>query len=76
MKLNKTTKHDVKVGDILRFDNGPEYTVMTVITAYRYANAVSFTLRDNRDGRTIYAYPSSELYGAEIVPLIDKGANI
>ena len=76
MKLNKTTKHDVKVGDVLRFKSGAEYTVTNVITAYRYANAVSFTIRDNRDGRTIYAYPSSELYGAEIVPYIDKGVNI
>lgn len=76
MKLNKNTKHDVKAGDILRFDNGDEYTVTNVITAYRYANAVSFTIRDSKDGRTIYAYPSSKLYGAEIVPFIDEGRNI
>lgn len=75
MKLNKNTKHDVKAGDILRFDNGDEYTVKTIIEG-AYRNALSFTIRDNRDGRTIYAYPSSELYGAEIVPFIDEGANI
>jgi len=75
MKLNKDTKHDVKVGDILRFDDGSEYTVTNVITAYRYANAVSFTIRD-KYGRTIYAEPSSKLYGAEIIPFVDEGVNI
>ena len=75
MKLNKETKHEVKAGDILRFDCGDEYTVINVIEG-AYRNALSFTIRDTKDGRTLYAYPSSKLYGAEIVPFIDKGANI
>ena len=75
MELNKDTKHEVKAGDILRFENGDEYTVRTVING-AYYNAVSYTISDNKDGRTIYAYPSSKLYGAEIVPMVDEGANI
>ena len=75
MKLNKDTKHDVKVGDVLRFENGDSYIVTTIIEG-SYRNALSFTIRDIKDGRTIYAHPSSKLYGADIVPFTDEGANI
>ena len=74
-KLNKDTKHDVKVGDILRFDYGDSY-IVTGIFPGRYNNALSFTIRDTQTNRTIYCTPSSGLYGAEIIPFIDKGAYI
>jgi len=69
MKLNRLTKHDVKIGDRLRFASGQELLVINVISGgdrYGRAGAVSFTLRfDN--GQVLYAYPSSQLYGAEII---------
>jgi hypothetical protein len=63
MKLTRETKHQVKVGDRIRFRNGDTYIVDTVI---EYPRSLAFTLRDVKDGGRIYAYPSSECYGAEI----------
>lgn len=70
MELNRNTKHQVKAGDLLRFDSGEEYRVETVIGGtdrYMSGSSLSFTIRDTRDGFVIYCYPSSKLYGAEIV---------
>ena len=64
MKLDKDTKFSVSVGDHLRFSEKESYTVVTVIDSGR---SLCFTLRDDKSGQTIYAYPSSKLYGAEIV---------
>ena len=75
MKLNKNTKHDVKVGDILRFDYGDSYRVTGIFPA-AYGKGLSFTIRDTKTNMPIYCIPSSKLYGAEIVPFIDEGANI
>ncbi len=74
-KLNRETKHSVKVGDILQFTHD-SYIVTNIIRDERDSNRICFTIRDTKNGRPIYAYPSSKLYGAEIVPFIDEGANI
>ena len=63
-KLTKENRHSLKAGDELRFSNGDEYTVDTVIDTGR---SVCFTLTDKRDGKRIYSHPSSECYGAEII---------
>ena len=65
VKLNRSTKRDVKVGDVLRFDYGDEYTVTGIHPTG--ASSLCFTIRDNKTGQWIYAYPSSQLYGAEII---------
>ena len=65
MKLNSTTKREVTVGDVLRFSAREEYTV-TGVLPYG-ASGLCFTIRDNQTGQWIYAYPSSQLYGAEII---------
>ncbi len=70
MKLNRETKHSVKTRDFLKFSDGSMYEVITIIAGTDRtgrASSVSFTIRDTRDGRTIYGYPASELYGAEII---------
>lgn len=69
MKLNKTTKHDLKRGDKLRFSETDEYTVLSVFTAtdrYGNPNSVSITAQDQH-GRVLYYSPSSLFYGAEII---------
>lgn len=69
MELNRETKHTVEVGDVLRFSHDA-YVVVRVIKASdrtRSGAAVSFTIQDVESKRTIYAYPSSKLYGAEII---------
>lgn len=69
MKLDKNTKHEVEIGDRLKFSDGCVCTVVNVIrwANGRSGNAVSYTLRDMRDGRTIYSMPSSDCYGATII---------
>ena len=64
MKLNKDNKFEVDVGDIIDFGNDA-YEVMTVIHGGR--NSLSFTLREMQTMRTIYAYPSSYCYGADVI---------
>ena len=64
MTLNRITKHDVQEGDRLRFVSGQTYLVRTVI---RSGSSVCLTITDERTHQTIYSYPSSQLYGAEIV---------
>jgi len=66
MILNKETKHNLEIGDILRFSGCPDYLV-TGMWWGKYKNALSVTIQDMRDKRTIYGMPSSELYGAEII---------
>lgn len=63
MKLDSTTKNMVEVGDSLIFGNS-EWKVVNVVH-YR-GNSMAYTITDINDGRTIYAYPSSKCYGAEI----------
>lgn len=63
MKLNRETKYGLKSGDVLR-DGNAEYTVIRTIPGKN--GALSVTLRC-ADGRTIYACPSFQLYGMEIV---------
>lgn len=70
MKLNRETKHHVKVGDRIRFSDNSTYLVTGVISGTDRAGScgsVSYTIRDERDGRTIYAHPSSACYGAEFI---------
>ncbi len=64
MKLDRTTKHLVSEGDYLR-SGATLYRVRTIL---RYkSGGLAFTITDTKDERTIYGYPSSELYGAEII---------
>lgn len=63
MKLDSTTKNMVEVGDSLILGNS-EWKVVNVVH-YR-GNSMAYTITDINDGRTIYAYPSSKCYGAEI----------
>jgi len=67
MKLNSTTKNMVDVGDSLIIGSS-EWIVVNVVRYGRYgsSNAMAYTITDINDGRTIYAYPSSKCYGAEI----------
>ena len=69
MKLDKNTKHEVEMGDRLKFSDDCICAVVNVIrwADGRHVNAVSYTLRDLRDGRTIYSMPSSQCYGATII---------
>lgn len=65
MTLNRLTKHDVRPGDVLRFQTGGDsYVVLRVIPSVR--GGVSFTIQDMETRQVIYAYPSSQLYGAVI----------
>lgn len=66
MKLNKDTKHSVKIGDRLRFAYGDCYMVTNVIQSAD-GRTVNFTIQDIKTKQTIYAQPSSKLYGAEII---------
>lgn len=67
MKLDKNTKHDLKVGDVLRFSDSEEYEVLrTIRSSATNSNALNLTLKCP-DGRVIYGTPSSHYYGAEII---------
>lgn len=67
MKLDKNTKHDLKVGDVLRFSDSEEYEVIHIFCDYKVnRNAMSLTLKRN-DGRMLYCVPSSTFYGCEII---------
>ena len=68
MKLNRETKKDLEIGDVLR-DSCGDYTVLNIIHGMR--GNVSLTLRIP-DGRTLYAYPSSQCYGMEIIKNAEK----
>ena len=64
IKLNSKTKNSVESGDLLLFENGDIYHINRVM---KNGNSVTLTITDTKDGRTIYGYPSSKLYGAEII---------
>jgi hypothetical protein len=64
MKLTKDTKTAVEVGDVLRFSAKESYTVVNIICT---GNARNFTIQNNETKQTIYAYPASKCYGAEII---------
>lgn len=64
MQLNSQNKYAVKEGDILKFARD-RYLVRTVIE-YRNGGR-AFTLHDMDTKQTIYCYPSSKCYGAEII---------
>ena len=67
MKLDKNTKHNLMVGDVLRFSDSEEYEVLRIIrSSATNSNALNLTLRCP-DGRVIYGTPSSHYYGAEII---------
>lgn len=66
MKLDKNTKHDLKVGDVLRFSESEEYEILRIFYGSVNKNAISLTLRIP-DGRIIYCTPSSHFYGGEII---------
>lgn len=67
MKLDKNTKHNLKVGDVLQFSDSEEYEVLHIFCDYKVnRNAMSLTLKC-KDGRIIYCTPSSNFYGAEII---------
>ena len=64
MKLNKDNKHNIKIGDMIRFSCGEAYIITTVI---QNGHSVCFTLRDIKSGQYLYCYPSNKCYGAEII---------
>ena len=65
MTLNKDNKQIVEEGDFLAFPYGDKYAVLTVL---RYPNSrVCYTIQDTETKQVIYAYPSSQCYGAEII---------
>lgn len=67
MKLDKNTKHNLMVGDVLRFSDSEKYEVLrTISSSATRSNALNLTLRCP-DGRVIYGTPSSHYYGAEII---------
>ena len=68
MKLNRETNTDLEIGDVLR-DTCGDYTILNIIHGMR--GNLSLTLR-TPDGRTIYAYPSSQCYGMEIIKNAEK----
>lgn len=74
MKLDRNTKHEVEIGDRIKFSDDSVCTVVNVIrwADGRSGNAVSYTLRDLRDGRTIYSMPSSQCYGATIIKQVRR----
>lgn len=64
MKLTKETRNTIREGMVIRFGNGDQYTITGVV---RYRNGgIILALTDER-GRTIYGYPASKCYGAEII---------
>lgn len=65
MKLDRTTKGTVQVGDLLRFREGDEYIVTNILPCGN--TGLLFTIQSTRTKQTIYGYPSSQLYGAEII---------
>ena len=65
MKLDKNSKFSVKPLDVLRLDN-EDWKVISVIPS-NYGRGLSFTIRSLKTWQTIYCYPSSALYGAEII---------
>lgn len=67
MKLDKNTKHNLMVGDVLRFSDSEEYEVLRIFYGSVNKNAMNLTLKDCNDGRVIYYSPSSHYYGAEII---------
>ena len=73
MRLNRTNKTEVKEGDVLRFYpySGKEDYIITTIIPGAYRNSLSFTLRNVKTKQTIYCYPSSKCYGAEIIKMED-----
>jgi len=66
MRLNRLNRQEVKAGDIIRFYpyNKAGYFVTNVITN---GNKISFTIQDIETKQTIYCYPSSLCYGAEVI---------
>lgn len=79
MKLNSKNKFDLKAGDILR--GGHSWMITNIWTStdkYHNPKSVSFTVRDLKDGRSIYGTPSSEWYGIEVdKPIVEyTGGNI
>ena len=68
MRLNKSNKHKICIGDKLEFYpyNGSEkYIVTNVIKIGNYS--ASFTLQNMKTLQTIYCYPSSACYGALVI---------
>ena len=65
MILDRNTKHNVEPLDVLRFP-GEDYKVISVIPS-NYGRGLNFTIRSLKTWQTIYCYPSSKLYGAEII---------
>ena len=69
MILNRTNKHLVSVGDKLRFypyDGKEDYIITNIIQGYN-KNTLCFTIQNVNTKQTIYGYPSSHCYGAEII---------
>lgn len=65
MILNKDNKHLLREGDKLRFAT-EEYIIVSVIPT-NYGRGLSLTIRSLKTWQTIYCYPSSKCYGAEII---------
>ena len=66
MKLDKNTKQNLKVGDVLRFSDSEEYEVLRIYQGFSNRTAMNLTLK-LPDGRIIYYTPSSHFYGGEII---------
>lgn len=67
--LKSETRCQVAEGDVLFCrETGTAYLVRTVIEYVAYnRKCYAYTITDTKYGRTLYAYPSSSLYGLEIV---------
>jgi len=68
MKLNKDTKHNVAIGDVLEFGDGSRYMITALSDS---GKSIVVSITDTKDRRTIYGMPISKLYGA----MIEKGDN-
>lgn len=66
MKLDKNTKCNLKVGDVLRFSDSEEYEILRIYQGFSNRTAMNLTLK-LPDGRIVYYTPSSNYYGAEII---------
>ena len=65
-RLNRTSKHDVSIGDkLLFYPYTKEYLVLNVIKGNN--NSVCLTIQDMKTKQVIYSYPSSQCYGALVI---------
>lgn len=64
MKLTSATKHDVKIGDVIRFSDSEKYLVINTIPGER--GRMAYTLQDTKTKQVLYSWPASKCYGATV----------